>query len=96
MKLKSNPKTAKGSKRLYEVNAAVWFDLLGYGSMLASVNFDPTEIEAQKAIKRLNEFHLFASKYACKNFIINAINDGIIIVKDLSPRARSVTFDFFD
>lgn len=91
-----HPKTSKGSKRLYEVNATVWFDMLGYGSMLEKVNFDPTKVEAQNALKRLNSFHEIAAKHACKHFPIHAINDGIIAFKDLSPRAKSVTFDFVD
>jgi hypothetical protein len=94
--MNTHPKTAKGSSRLYEVSAAFWFDLLGYGSMLERVNFDPTKEEAQLAIKRLNDFHDFLAEYSSRYFPIHAINDGAISFRDLSPRARSVTFDFLD
>lgn len=89
-------KTAKGSKRLYEISAAAWFDLLGYGSMLAGVNFDPTKEDAQNALIRLNDFHTFLAKHANRYLHVHAINDGSVIFRDLSPRAKSVTFDFLD
>lgn len=91
-----NPKVSKGRRRLFEVNSTVWFDLLGYGSLLEKVSFDPTKLEAQQALQRLNDFHLIVSKHACRYFPIHAINDGIVAFKDLSPRSRSVTFDFID
>lgn len=89
-------KAKKGQKRLYEVSIAAWIDLLGYGSMLEKVNFDPTKPEAQNALRRLNDFHTFLLNASLRDFPIQAINDGAIIYRDLSPRGRSVTFAFFD
>lgn len=91
-----NPKTGRGKKRLYEVACVAWFDLLGYGSMLEKVSFDPTAALAEEALNRLNEFHEFTSKHANRYFRIHAINDGVIIFNDMSPRASTKTFDFLD
>jgi len=93
-KRRTAPNTVKGSRRLYEVNAAVWFDMLGYGSMLEKSNFDPTKQESISALQRLRDFHAIAARHSSKHFHITAINDGIIAVKDLSPRAKSVTAAF--
>lgn len=92
----TTPKTGKGKKRLYEVACVAWFDLLGYGNMLTKVNFDPTTAGAEQALQRLHDFHQFVAKHADRHFQIHAINDGVIIFKDLSPRANTVTFDFLD
>ncbi len=94
--MSKNPKTAKGKRRLYEISCVCWLDLLGYGSMLAEASFDPTDAKAQIAIKRLFDFHEEASKHAHRYFPIHAINDGIVVYRDLSPRTKSVTFDFLD
>lgn len=91
-----HPKTGRGTKRLYEVACVAWFDLLGYGSMLEKVNFDPTTSLADNALKRLNDFHHFSSKHACRYFRIHAINDGIIVFNDMSPRSNTKTFEFID
>lgn len=90
------PKTSKGRKRLYEVSIVAWFDLLGYGTMLEKANFDPTQKSAWDALVRLDNFQKFVATHANKYFPIHAINDGVIIYKDLSPRSNSVTFAFLD
>ncbi|MBW8334816.1 MAG: hypothetical protein K0M40_22555 [Prolixibacteraceae bacterium] len=92
--MNNNPKTGKGKKRLYEVSCVVWVDLLAYGSMLAEANFDPTDAISQKAVVRLMDFHKITSEHAHRYFPIHAINDGAVIFRDLSPRTKSVTFDF--
>ena len=38
---KKIPKTSMGSKRAIEVSICHWIDLLGYGSMLKEVDFNP-------------------------------------------------------
>ncbi|MGR9327455.1 hypothetical protein ACU8OT_29360 (plasmid) [Rhizobium leguminosarum] len=90
----SFPKTAKGSKTIIEVCCSAWIDLLGYGSMLREVGFDPTSEAARFAIERLDRFQAVIAAGASKLTTSLIVNDGAVIGRDLSPRSRSVTFDF--
>lgn len=89
-----NPKSSMGSRRVVETSAVVWMDLLGYGSMLRDAGFDPTEEIAQTAVERLNSFQDCVADHSSKLMPSVVMNDGAIIYRDLSPRSRSVTYDF--
>lgn len=91
-----HPKTSMGSRRVVETSAVVWMDLLGYGSMLRGVGFDPTEAQAKLAIERLNKFQDCLAKHSSKLMPSVVMNDGAALYRDLSPRTRSVTFDFLN
>ena len=82
------------SKAVVEVCAAAWIDLLGYGSMLRKVQFDPTSPTAAEAVARLDRFHAHVATAASKYSTALVINDGAVICRDLSARSISVTFDF--
>ena len=90
----AQPKSAMGSRRLVETSAVVWMDLLGYGSMLRAVGFDPTEKEAKNAIERLNRFQDCVASHSTKLLPSVIINDGAALYRDLSPRAKIVTYEF--
>ena len=87
-------KSAMGSIREVEVTCVAWMDLLGYGSMLKEGFFDPLNPLSLEAINRLHEFHKIVASKAKRNFNILALNDGVAIFRDLSPRSNDVTFDF--
>lgn len=87
-------KVSMGSIRKIEVACVAWMDLLGYGSMLEEAAFDVLNPLAEKAINRLHDFHNMVASKAKRNFNILALNDGIAIYRDLSPRSNHVTFDF--
>lgn len=87
-------KTAKGSKRTVETSCVAWFDLLGYGSMLRKASFDPTHRSTVDAVERINKFQEVIEQSTCKYFLTLALNDGGAAHRDLSPRSRSVTYDF--
>lgn len=84
----------RGSKRVVEVCAAAWMDLLGYGAMLRLAGFDPTAPAAQAAVTRLDKFHELVRAASSKFALSLVLNDGAALHRDLSPRARSVTYDF--
>jgi hypothetical protein len=71
-----------------------WFDLLGYGQMLREAAFDPTDETTQAAIERINNFHSIVEQKTCKFLMTLLLNDGGAAHRDLSPRSRSVTYDF--
>lgn len=89
-----HPKVRKGAVRRIEVGAVGWLDLLGYGSMLSPVSFDPSHEKAQEAILRLNNFHEFSANFSNRYLKMLAMNDGVITFRDMSPRTNSVTYDF--
>lgn len=90
----NKPKTAQGSSRKIEVVAVSWTDLLGYGSMLAEANFDPTHTRAKEAIERMRRFHEVTEDFSNRYFSVSNMNDAAIATRDMSPRAASVTYDF--
>ena len=73
-----------------------WLDLLGYGKMLRAVNFNPTDPMALAAVERLRVFQSIAASHTARTLRAMIINDGVAFVRDLSPRSRSVTFDFLE
>jgi len=89
-----SPLRAKGRRYPVEIAAAAWFDLLGYGSMLATAGFNPTHATAAKAVKRLQVFQQAIAAHGHRRFPVMIINDGAVLFRDLSPRAQSVSFDF--
>jgi hypothetical protein len=89
-------KTAKGTRRSFEVSAVLWIDLLGYGTALAAAEWDPSAAAAAAAaVERLHTFHAIADEHSNRHFRVSALNDAIVATKDLSPRARGVTSEFF-
>lgn len=88
------PKTAKGSMRKIEVSCASWIDLLGYGSMLEEAHFDPTHPSATAALERTSNFHDVVSERSCRYLPTFVMNDGAVAYRDMSPRAKTVTYDF--
>lgn len=94
MKTTANFRTRKGSRRTYEIACVAWFDLLGYGRMLRESKFNPSSPAARTAVERLRIFHDQLEIHSFKYLPVLALNDGAVIFRDLSLRARSVTFDF--
>lgn len=90
-------KTRMGSKRAIEVAICYWVDLLGYGSMLKDVEFNPLSDNSKISVDRLKSFHnIIRNNSKAKIFNSLALNDGAIFYRDLSPRSKSVTFDFLN
>jgi hypothetical protein len=85
---------AKGKRYPVEISAVAWLDLLGYGSMLRSVRFDPSHPKAHAAVERLRVFQRLAASVATRHVQAMIVNDGVAYVRQLSPRGRSVTYDF--
>lgn len=76
------------------MSGVAWLDLLGYGDMLREAAFDPSSPHAAAAVERLRQFHSTLYDTAFKFLPLFALNDGAAAFRDLSTRARSVTFDF--
>ena len=91
---RSSPLRERGRRYPVEIAAAAWFDLLGYGSMLAGAGFNPTHATAAKAVERLQVFQRAIAAHGHRRFPVMIINDGAVLFRDLSPRAKSVSFDF--
>lgn len=87
-------KRAKGKSYPIEISAVAWLDLLGYGAMLREVSFDPSSERAQAAVTRLRVFQQTVAKAAMRHLQALVVNDGVAYVRQLSPRAASVGFDF--
>jgi hypothetical protein len=62
--------------------------------MLRPVRFDPSHPAAQLAVHRLQRFHSIALKHVDRYLRALIVNDGIAFVREMSPRSKSVTFDF--
>jgi hypothetical protein len=60
--------SAKGGRRGVEVSAVVWIDLLGFGGMLKSADWDPTSESAGAAVARLENFHDLFAKHSTRFF----------------------------
>lgn len=82
------------ARRTVEVSACLWMDLLGYGSMLREARFDLTRSETKKAIERLFVFQDTVAKHSMRKFATVVLNDGCVAERGLTPRSRSVTYDF--
>ena len=89
-----NTKGRKGVRYPYEISLCAWIDLLGYGSMIKSSNFDPSDVNAKMAVNRLREFQEIIIKSSNRLFNVLISNDGAAFYRDLSPRTSSVTCDF--
>jgi hypothetical protein len=79
---------------LVEVAVVAWVDLLGYGSLLREAHFDPTDADAIRALDRLQIFHQCVAANSGTRLGIAVLNDGAVAFADLSPRSRSVSYDF--
>jgi hypothetical protein len=62
--------------------------------MLKEVGFTPSSELAQKAVSRLKTFQNIAASTTKRLVRALIINDGVALVRELSPRSRGVTFDF--
>lgn len=62
--------------------------------MLRSVGFNPGHKTAQAAVDRLQAFQQAAASHTMRHLRAMIVNDGAAYVRELSPRSRSVTFDF--
>lgn len=78
----------------YSVYLVGWIDLLGYGAMLRTCEFDPSAKSARSAIDRLEIFHNILAEEADRYMPVLQINDGAVVWRELSFRTPSVTFDF--
>ena len=76
------------------VFAVAWIDLLGYGSMLQSCDFDPTSQNAKNAVYRLELLNDIASSHSSLKFPVLQMNDGIATWRELSFRTKNVTEDY--
>lgn len=92
--MKSQPKRAKGRRYPVEICCVAWMDLLGYGSMLRPVSFNPSAPSAQQAVQRLEAFQAVVARHANRYMRALIVNDGVAYVRQLSPRTVSVTYDF--
>lgn len=89
-----DPPVGKGIVFPFQVSVVCWFDLLGYGSMMAQANFNPLHQKAKEALKRLKQFHEIVAAHSSRHFPTLVMNDGAAAYRDLSLRSRSVTYDF--
>jgi hypothetical protein len=64
--------------------------------MLREVEFNLVSEKAQQAIARLFHFQEVVATHSHKVFHTMVINDGCVAYRDLSPRSRSVTYDFIN
>lgn len=92
--MKIIPNRSKGRRYPVEISCVSWMDLLGYGSMLRPVKFNPSAEKAQLAVTRLEHFQSMVAKAADRYQRALIINDGVAYVRQLSPRTVSVTYDF--
>lgn len=85
-----------GSKSLpFKVAIAGWIDLLGYGKMIAEVDYNPIAPAAKNPINRLRAFHRIVAEHSGRNFRSLVLNDGAVVYRDLSLRTSESTIDFF-
>jgi hypothetical protein len=63
--------------------------------MLRPIRFDPSHDDAQRAVRRLRQFQETAADGAMRHVSAMIINDGVAYMRELSPRARSVSYGFF-
>ena len=93
--MKRQPTERRGKRKTFTVSCVAWIDLLGYGSMLREVGFDPAHTRAAAAVQRLRTFHAIVAEEADARSPALIVNDGAALFRDLSARSRSVTYDFF-
>lgn len=85
----------RGSGLPFKVAIVGWIDLLGYGEMIADVDYNPIAIQAKKPINRLRAFHRVVAEHSARNFRTLVLNDGAVAYRDLSLRSPANTVDFF-
>lgn len=92
-----NPVIRKGggSSLPFKVAIVGWIDLLGYGDMIADVDYNPIAKQAKKPITRLRTFHRIVAEHSTRNFRTLVLNDGAVAYRDLSLRGSANTVDFF-
>jgi len=78
----------------FALACVAWGDLLGYGSMIESARFYPSDRKTIRAIRRLKTFQKTAMGEATRSFRSMPINDGVAFFCDLSYKSNSVTADF--
>ncbi|WP_405284441.1 hypothetical protein V3331_02550 [Gaopeijia maritima] len=88
------PVPRRGASYAVSISCVSWIDLLGYGSMLRKVGFDPTADLARDAVERIEAFHAIVADHSKREFRTVVMNDGAVALRDLSPRSHSVTYDF--
>lgn len=88
-----SPKVRKKKYRI-ELSAVAYLDLLGYGSMLEKVGFNPSHKDSQKAVARMEKFQQKAAEFTMRYLKALILNDGVIYSRELSRRSNSVTYDF--
>jgi len=86
---------AKSSSLPFQVAAACWVDLLGYGEMIGAAELNPANPKAKEAIERLRIFHGVVAQHSGRYYRTLVLNDGAVAHRDLSLRGSSVTYDFF-
>lgn len=84
-----------GSSLPFKVAIVGWIDLLGYGNMIADVDYNPIADQAKKPINRLRTFHHIVAEHSTRNFRTLVLNDGAVAYRDLSLRGSANTVDFF-
>lgn len=85
-----------GSSSLpFKVAIVGWIDLLGYGNMIADVDYNPIADQAKRPINRLRTFHRIVAEHSARNFRTLVLNDGAVAYRDLSLRGSANTVDFF-
>lgn len=92
-----DPAIRKGGAKSLPFKVAItgWIDLLGYGEMIAAVDYDPISARAREAISRLRAFHRIVSEHSAGDYRTLVLNDGAVAYRDLSLRGQGPTVDFF-
>lgn len=85
---------ARANALPFEITAAVWIDLLGYGRMIGAADLNPIDPRAKEAIQRLRGFHRVVAEHSARHFRTLVLNDGAVAYRDLSMRTNAVTYDF--
>src|SRR5215469_632845 len=93
---KAGPLVAKGVVFHFQVCAVCWFDLLGYGAMIADADFNPLHPKASEALARLRRFHAIVALNSGRSFRTLVMNDGAAAYRDLSLRGSDATLDFLE
>jgi hypothetical protein len=88
------PIVSKDARFPFQVAVTAWIDLLGYGGMIASADFNPLHPKAKEALDRLRSFHQIVADHSTRHFPTLVMNDGAVAYRDLSFRSKSNTFDF--
>jgi hypothetical protein len=90
------PAIRKGAKVPFKLAVTAWLDLLGYGTAIASADFNPMHSASNRTLRRLRRFHEIVAQHSARNFRSLTINDGAVFYRDLSWRSTSVTYDFLE